>query len=88
MVINSAADWGVSDPLRVPKTVALLRQAGVAEAKIEQLVWHNPIDFFAQSGRLAKDDLEHPPGRSVRETFEGNSVLRGQDPERFEAARK
>ena len=47
MVINSAADWGVSDPLRVPKTVVMLRQAGVPEATIEKLVWHNPIDFFA-----------------------------------------
>src|SRR5690606_3251289 len=88
MVINSAADWGVSDPLRVPKTVALLRQAGVPEAKIEQLVWHNPIDFFAQSGRLDKAALEHPPGRSVQETFEGNSVLRGQDPAQFAGERR
>ncbi|MEZ5963437.1 MAG: TatD family hydrolase [Planctomycetota bacterium] len=88
MVINSAADWGVSDPLRVPKTVALLRRANVAETTIEKLVWHNPIDFFAQSGRLKKSDLEHAPGKSVLETFEGNSVLRGQDPARFETARE
>ena len=60
----------------------------LAEAKIEQLVWHNPIDFFAQSGRLNKADLEHAPGRSVKETFEGNSVLRGQDPEKYEVGRR
>ncbi len=79
IVINSAADWGVSDPLKVPKTAAALRAAGVSEAEIETIVWHNPVAFFAQSGRL---DLSNEGGARVdqRELFEGNSVLRGQAP--------
>jgi predicted metal-dependent TIM-barrel fold hydrolase len=80
IVINSAADWGVSDPLKVPKTVDAMRQAGIGEAAIEQIVWHNPIAFFAQSGRLdmaAGDGLLQV---DQRELFEGNSVLRGQQP--------
>ncbi|MFQ5520239.1 MAG: TatD family hydrolase, partial [Candidatus Methylomirabilia bacterium] len=28
ILINSAADWGVSDPLKVPKTVAVMRESG------------------------------------------------------------
>ena len=28
ILINSAADWGVSDPLKVPKTAALMRESG------------------------------------------------------------
>ena len=83
MVINSACDWGVSDPLMVPKTVMKLEQAGVPAAKIRQLVWDNPIDFFAQSGRLDKASLMTPPASDLRSTFEGNSVLRGQDPDKL-----
>jgi predicted metal-dependent TIM-barrel fold hydrolase len=82
MVINSAADWGVSDPLMVPKTIQKLRLAGVAEADIERLVWHNPVGFFAQGGRLEVARLEEKPRPDRRSTFDGNSVLRGQDPDR------
>jgi predicted metal-dependent TIM-barrel fold hydrolase len=81
ILINSAADWGVSDPLKVPKTAAALRAAGVAEAVIETICWKNPVRFFAQSHRL--DLAEDEPAPAVvdqRELWEGNSVLRGQAP--------
>jgi hypothetical protein len=68
--------------MMVPRTVVKLEQAGVPRAKIEQLVWHNPIDFFAQSGRLNAAMLQQPARANLRETFDGNSVLRGQDPDR------
>jgi uncharacterized protein len=77
IIVNSAADWGVSDPLKVPKTAAALGQAGVSDADIETIVWHNPVRFFAQSGRL---DLEDAPKVDQRQLWEGNSVLRGQQP--------
>ena len=80
MIINSACDWGVSDPLMIPRTIVKLQQARVPDADIEQLVWKNPIAFFAQSGRLQENDLAWPASADLRETFEGNSVLRGQDP--------
>ncbi len=83
MVINSAADWGVSDPLMVPRTATKLEQAGVARARIEQLVWQNPTQFFAQGGRLDLDSLQRPASSNLRDTFDGNSVLRGQDPDRM-----
>ena len=50
--------------------------------KIEQLVWQNPIGFFAQSGRINEAMLQNPARTNLRETFEGNSVLRGQDPDK------
>jgi predicted metal-dependent TIM-barrel fold hydrolase len=78
ILINSAADWGVSDPLKVPKTAQAMRSAGVTEAAIETICWNNPVRFFSQSGRL---DLEEAPPRvDQRELWEGNSVLRGQSP--------
>lgn len=77
IVINSAADWGVSDPLKVPKTVEKMRAAKIAESAIETIVWKNVVDFFSQSGRLDVSDIT---GIDQRELFEGNSVLRGQQP--------
>lgn len=81
IIINSAADWGKSDPLKVPKTAAAMRAASFSEADIETVVWRNPIAFFAQSGRLdisAADELHIDQSL----LFEGNSVLRGQAPRR------
>jgi predicted metal-dependent TIM-barrel fold hydrolase len=76
MLVNSAADWGVSDPLKVPKTAQAMRAAGIPETTIETICWSNPVAFFGQSGRL---DLE-APRVDQRELWEGNSVLRGQAP--------
>ena len=80
MIINSAADWGISDVLIVPKTVQIMRKAGMAESEIEKVVWHNPINFFAQSGRISLADFEDQSGIDRTQLHEGNSVLRGQKP--------
>jgi predicted metal-dependent TIM-barrel fold hydrolase len=78
MLVNSAADWGVSDPLKVPKTAQALRDAGVTEDTIEKICWKNPVAFFAQSGRFDPAELERGLGVDQTQLFEGNSVLRGQ----------
>jgi predicted metal-dependent TIM-barrel fold hydrolase len=72
IIINSAADWGVSDPLKVPKTAAAMSEAGIARETIETIVWRNPLSFFAIDDREIVIDQ--------RRLHEGNSVLRGQDP--------
>ncbi len=82
MIVNSAADWGVSDPLKVPKTAQAMREAGVAESAIETICWKNPIAFFAQSKRFDPAELERPLNVDQSHLFEGNSVLRGQAPRR------
>jgi uncharacterized protein len=80
IIINSAADWGVSDPLKVPKTAALMRASGIADAQIETIAWDNPIAFFAQSGRLDVADFGARARVDQRALWQGNSVLRGQTP--------
>ena len=75
ILINSACDWGVSDPLKVAKTVAAMREAGFDEDDVDKVVWRNPLEFFAQSGRLILDDLGE---RDLAATFEGNTLLRGE----------
>lgn len=79
MVVNSAADWGRSDPLKVPKTGAAMRAAGFSEADIEQVLYTNPITFFAQSGRISLEEVS-PVKIDQTRLFEENSVLRGQTP--------
>ena len=80
MIINSAADWGVSDPLLVPKTVQLMRKSGMDDEEIEKVVWKNPINFFAQSGQISFADFEEGGAIDRTELHQGNSVLRGQNP--------
>jgi predicted metal-dependent TIM-barrel fold hydrolase len=76
MVVNSACDWGKSDPLKVPRLALLMRQKGFAEDEIEKVVWKNPVGFFAQSGRLDVTELE-AGAEPVRELWEGNTIARG-----------
>ncbi len=80
MIINSAADWGISDPLLVPKTVQVMRKAGMDEDEIEKVVWGNPIGFFAQSGQIAFSDFDRDRSIDRTRLHAGNSVLRGQKP--------
>lgn len=80
ILINSAADWGVSDPLKVPKTAQAMAEAGIASDTIARIVWENPVDFFRQSGRLDLSSSEPRPAVDQRQLWEGNSVLRGQTP--------
>jgi len=74
MILNSAADWGRSDPLKVAKTAGAMLDAGFSADDVDRVVWRNPVEFYAQSGRLELDgvDADGPA------TFEGNSVRRGQ----------
>lgn len=80
ILINSAADWGFSDPLKVPKTVKAMQEAHISEETIQKIVWDNPIAFFGQSGRLDCSILEQHRSIDQRKLWEGNSVLRGQVP--------
>ena len=77
IVINSAADWGISDPLKVPKTIEVMRARGVSEQMIQKIVWDNPVAFFAQSGKLDVNGLEARPEIDRSQRFNTNTVLRG-----------
>ena len=46
--LNSACDWGVSDPLAVPKTALELRRRGYDAGFIEHLLFDNPRTFLSQ----------------------------------------
>ena len=75
VLVNSAADWGRSDPLKTAKTGAAMLAAGFTDDDVDRVLWRNPVEFFGQSGRLLLGDLDAPADAAA--TFEGNSVLRG-----------
>src|ERR671928_60268 len=43
IMVNSACDWGISDPLAVPKTAALMKQRGISDADIQLITYGNAI---------------------------------------------
>ena len=52
MLVNSAADWGRSDPLKTRKTAEAMLDAGFTERRRRRVLWRNPVEFYGQSGRL------------------------------------
>jgi uncharacterized protein len=75
MIVNSAADWGRSDPLKTYKTGLAMLEAGFTESDVDKVLWQNPVEFYGQSDRLVLDEL--PGFAASTDTFAGNSVLRG-----------
>jgi predicted metal-dependent TIM-barrel fold hydrolase len=73
VLVNSAADWGKSDPLKTAKTGAAMLAAGFTDEDVDKVLWRNPIEFYDQSGRLELSDVDREPSAS----FAGNSILRG-----------
>jgi uncharacterized protein len=71
ILVNSAADWGKSDPLRTYATGQAMLAAGFTDDDVDKVLWRNPVAFYGQSGRL---DLALTEAEA---TFEGNSILRG-----------
>jgi len=58
ILVNSSADWDPSDPLAVPKFIAVMRGRGHAESLIRQIVYDNPLKFFTQSRGFTFKPLE------------------------------
>ena len=73
VMVNSAADWGISNPLTTRQTGEAMLAAGFSADDVDRVLWRNPVEFFAQSGRLL---LEGEAGAGA--TFEGNSIQRGE----------
>ncbi len=46
--LNSACDWGHSDPLAVPKTAVEMRRRGHSPETIDALLFENPRRFLSQ----------------------------------------
>lgn len=80
IIVDSAADWGISDPLAVPKTAQLMLERGIPEADVRAVCYENALTAYSQSLQMQEDDWLNPPPIDQRQLFNGNSVLRGQQP--------
>jgi uncharacterized protein len=47
--LNSACDWGVSDPLAVPKTALEMKRRGHLEKTVQKVIFENPKKFLGQA---------------------------------------
>jgi hypothetical protein len=79
MIVNSAADWGRSDPLKTVKTAHAMLEAGFTDDDVDRVLWRNPVEFYGQSGNLVLDPVPGfvPGAAPAPAEFEGSSVLRG-----------
>ena len=78
MLVNSAADWGRSDPLSTAHVAQLMLYAGFGDDDVDRVLWRNPIEFFGRSGRLDLTDLtDLQDADAPGATFAGNTIVRG-----------
>lgn len=80
IIVDSSADWGVSDPLAVPKTGSLMLKKGIDRQDVINSCYQNAIDAFSKNGKLNPKAWTDPDGIDQRQLFQDNSVLRGQEP--------
>ena len=81
IIVDSSADWGISDPLAVPKTAQLMLERGIPQEQIRAVCYENALAAYGQSGQMQESDWLNPDDIDQRQLFEGNSVLRGQQPQ-------
>jgi len=59
MIVNGSADWGVSDPLSLPKVVEYMRTDGHDDQTIQRIVKDNALAFYGHSSNFhPRLDLE------------------------------
>ena len=81
IIVDSACDWGISDPLGVAKTAKLALDRGIPAEHVRLACYANALAAYGQSGQMSEADWLDPPAIDQRTLYEGNSVLRGgRDP--------
>lgn len=77
LIVDSACDWGVSDPLAVARTARLMAEHGVAAETIHQVVYANALAVYGLNTEMREEHWLAPSAIDQRTLYEGNSVLRG-----------
>lgn len=77
IIVDSACDWGISDPLGVAKTASLALDRGIGDDVVNLACYANALAAYGQSGQMNEDDWLSPEPVDQRTVYEGNSLLRG-----------
>ncbi|MFM1878493.1 MAG: hypothetical protein RLZZ241_1359 [Bacteroidota bacterium] len=80
IIVDSSADWGVSDPLAVPKTAALMLKRGISRLDVDKSCYSNALEAFSRNSNMKESDWLNARGVDQSQLFNDNSVLRGQSP--------
>jgi predicted metal-dependent TIM-barrel fold hydrolase len=84
LIVDSACDWGISDPLSVPKTAVLLAEQGISDNDVHRVTYANALTAYGQSGQMREADWA-TTAIDQRARYDGNTVLRGGQDPRVEA---
>lgn len=80
IIVDSACDWGVSDPLAVAKSARLMAAHGISQETIHKVVYANALAVYGLNGEMQETHWLQPSPIDQRTLYGGNSVLRGQEP--------
>jgi predicted metal-dependent TIM-barrel fold hydrolase len=83
LIVDSACDWGISDPLSVPKTALLLAEQGISPDDVARVTYGNALSAYGQSGQMREADWTKT-AVDQRSRYDGNTILRGGQNPRVE----
>ena len=89
IIVDSACDWGISEPLGVAKTAHLALESGIPQEQVRLACYQNALDAYGQSGQISENDWLDPAPIDQRTVYEGNSILRGgREPKVVQSGRR
>lgn len=77
IIVDSACDWGISEPLGVAKTAMLALEKGVDQSVVELACYGNALAAYGQSGQMHESDWLDSEGVDQTKLYQGNTLLRG-----------
>ena len=84
IIVDSACDWGISEPLGVAKTAKLALESGVPAETVHRVCYAHALEVYGKSGQMKESDWLEPAAIDQRTLYEGNSILRGGREPRIE----
>ena len=78
-IVDSSCDWGVSDPLSVPKTAKMMLEQGLPEEDVRRATYENALKAYGYSGRSTWRRSSRSPRSTSDKLFNDNSVREGQE---------
>jgi len=77
IIVDSACDWGISEPLGVAKTAMLALEKGVDQSVVELACYANALAAYGQSGQMHESHWLDSEGVDQTKLYQGNTLLRG-----------
>ena len=57
-----------------------MMEMGIPDEHVRKVCYENALTVYGQSGEINETDWTNPPAIDQRQVYDGNSVLRGQQP--------